>query len=263
MATGTASGRLDMMGGVADYCGSLVLECATEVSTTVQASVVPNSDVLEVTTLYGGAPTRSSAPLGILRDAAIALPAVRAALAECKAPAWMSYVFGSLAVFSRETGWLPKPGSGLLLDVQSSVPAAQGVSSSASVEVAVLRALVNLSGVAVPPRRLAVLAQVRAASLASPTCANAARPLPLLPQEAENHVVGAPCGIMDQLAVSFGVPGRVLPILCRPDEPQEPLPLPKGVVLLGCECGQGKGRQRRRSCPCAHTPCLHKQGRPV
>lgn len=49
--------------------------------------------------------------------------------------------------------------------------------------------------------------------------------------------MGAPCGIMDQLAVSFGTAGRVLPILCRPDEPLESLPLPAGVVLLGWPSG--------------------------
>ncbi len=35
-------------------------------------------------------------------------------------------------------------------------------------------------------------------------------------QEAENQVVGAPCGIMDQVVVTMGRPGGVLPILCRP-----------------------------------------------
>ena len=89
------------------------------------------------------------------------LPSVRVALASAGSPPWMSYVVGCLAVFTRETDWLPTAGTGLVLDVESTVPAAQGVSSSASVEVAVLRALVALSGVAVEPRRLAVLAQVR------------------------------------------------------------------------------------------------------
>ena len=65
-----------------------------------------------------------------------------------------------------------------------------GVSSSAALEVATARAL---GAGAIDPLRLAALCQ-----------------------EAENHVVGAPCGIMDQVVVAMGRPGAVLPILCRP-----------------------------------------------
>jgi galactokinase len=185
----------------------------SQVSTTVRASLSSGSDDLVATTMYGEAAS-ASVPLSVLREGVPALSAVREFLRRRDSPAWMAYVFGCLAVFARETGWLPPVGSGLVLDVQSTVPAAQGVSSSASVEVAVLRALVALSGRDVPPRRLAVLAQ-----------------------EAENHVVGAPCGIMDQLAVSFGSPGQVLPILCRPDEPLQSLPLPLSARVIGWPSG--------------------------
>ena len=52
-------------------------------------------------------------------------------------------------------------------------------------------------------------------------------------QEAENHVVGAPCGVMDQIAVAMGTPGRILPILCRPASVQPALVLPPGVEVVG------------------------------
>jgi galactokinase len=171
MATGIASGRLDLLGGVADYCGSLVLECATGVCTTVRASFIFD-DRFTATTSYGGSPVTFAMPLAVLRRGVVALGEIRESLREHDAPSWMNYVFGSFAVLVRETGWLPPAGTGIAVDLSSAVPAAQGVSSSASVEVAVLRALVALSGVTVSPRRLAVLAQ-----------------------EAENYVCGAPCGI--------------------------------------------------------------------
>ena len=76
-------------------------------------------------------------------------------------------------------------------------PQSVGVSSSAALEVATARAL---GADAIDPLRLAALCQ-----------------------EAENHVVGAPCGIMDQVTVAMGTPGAILPILCRPASVRPPL----------------------------------------
>jgi L-arabinokinase len=89
-----------------------------------------------------------------------------------------------------------------------------GVSSSAALEVATLRALERLSGHAFAGTALARLAQ-----------------------RAENELVGAPCGLMDQLAAAHGTAGALLPILCRPDVLAPPLPLPSGVVVAGWPSG--------------------------
>ena len=75
------------------------------------------------------------------KPAALELSAVRAFLVASDAPGWAFYVFGSLAVFFRETGWLPSTTQTLEMTMESTVPPGQGVSSSASVEVATVRAL--------------------------------------------------------------------------------------------------------------------------
>jgi galactokinase len=83
-------------------------------------------------------------------------------------------VFGALAAFVGETGWQPPAGQALSFAVTSRVPTAQGVSSSASVEVATLRALTALTGKSINGLRLAHLAQVCSAchsSLISTLCA--------------------------------------------------------------------------------------------
>ncbi len=126
----------------------------------------------------------------------------------------MFYVYGSLAVFVRETGWLPPTTHELRMSVTSTVPAGQGVSSSASIEVGTLRSVIALSGVQIPSLRVAHIAQA-----------------------AENYVVGAPCGLMDQLASALGSPGKVLPIVCRPDAVQSLVPLPDGVTVVGWPSG--------------------------
>jgi L-arabinokinase len=61
--------------------------------------------------------------------------------------------------------------------------------------------------------------------------------LATLCQEAENHVVGAPCGIMDQVTVALGVPGAVLPILCRPASVSARIPLPPEIEVVGWPTG--------------------------
>ena len=218
-----------MMGGVGDYSGSFVLEVATHVATTVEASLLAGGaaaaaggDTVElISTDFGTAhvdlaPLRAAVAGG--HHGGLSLPSIAEFLRDSGAAFWTFYVYGSLAVFVRETGWLPARaaagGPCLRLSVTSDVPTAQGVSSSASVEVATIRALSGLSGTPLTQLRIAHIAQ-----------------------NAENHVVGAPCGLMDQLASACGTAGRVLPILCRPDILSEPVPLPAGVALVGWPSG--------------------------
>jgi galactokinase len=85
------------------------------------------------------------------------------------------------------------------------------VASSAALEVATARAL---GAGALDPLRLALLCQ-----------------------EAENFVVGAPCGVMDQVAVAVGSPGAVLPILCRPASPWPVVTLPADLEIVGWPSG--------------------------
>jgi galactokinase len=193
---GSASGRLDLLGGVADYSGALVLEMPTRQGTEVVATpddafvVGPvNFSVAELVDLAGRA----------YED-------VRLELAAC--PRWTHYVVGVALVLLRH-GVIAPPR--VRLDVTSDLPASVGVASSAALEVATARAL---GATDADPLRVAALCQ-----------------------EAENHVVGAPCGIMDQVAVALGTPGAVLPILCRPASVADPVPLPAGLEIVGWPTG--------------------------
>jgi L-arabinokinase len=193
---GSAPGRLDLLGGVADYSGALVLEIPTRLETTV---VAEPSDAFV------------TGPVSFTIDEIAALarrpyPEIRDTLRT--APKWTGYLVGVALVLVRH-GVIDPPRARLV--VSSDVPASVGVSSSAALEVATARAL---GAGALDPLRLAALCQ-----------------------EAENHVVGAPCGIMDQVTVAFGTPGAVLPILCRPASPRPPVELPPGVEVVGWPTG--------------------------
>ena len=133
-------------------------------------------------------------------------------------PRWTHYVIGVAVVLVRH-GVIDPPR--VRLEITSDLPASVGVASSAALEVATARAL---GGAAVDPLRLAALCQ-----------------------EAENHVVGAPCGIMDQVAVALGTPGTVLPILCRPASAAAPVAVPSGIEIVGWPTGAAARCQRR--CP--------------
>jgi L-arabinokinase len=195
---GSAPGRLDLLGGVADYAGALVLETPTRCRTTVTATP---ADELVV------GPARLTVD-GTMGPEALA-----------DFPRWTHYLLGVAIVLVRR-GVIEPPR--VELTVQSDVPVSVGVSSSAALEVATARAL----GADLDPLRLALLCQ-----------------------EAENHLVGAPCGVMDQVAVSLGVPGSVLPILCRPAAVRPLVPL-AGREVVGWPTGvehDVSGRPYRRA----------------
>jgi L-arabinokinase len=113
---------------------------------------------------------------------------------------------------------------GLNLAVYSTVPLGAGVSSSAAVEVATMIALLDHFGVS-------------RAEEGSAASRSAVTPMGLaaLCQEVENRVVGAPCGIMDQVTSCYGRPGTLLRMVCQPHELQPPLALPAGVRVLGID----------------------------
>ena len=194
-----ASGRLDLLGGVADYSGALVLEVPTRAGTTVTAETSDSADALVV-----GDTIVTDHELRTL--AALPYPEMRDAIAGL--PRWTHYLVGVALVLLRH-GVIETATAQLA--VTSDLPQSVGLSSSAALEVATARAL---GADRLDPLQLALLCQ-----------------------EAENHVVGAPCGVMDQVTVAMGRAGAVLPILCRPAEVGAPIAIPPGLEVVGWPTG--------------------------
>lgn len=191
--TGEAPGRLDFLGGVADYSGSLVLEMPLSVTTRVTVTETAAPDLV----FHSTGQESCTLPWGTDPQ---------------DVPKWVRYPYGCLCLFSKSQRWRPQ--GGLVFRISSKVPESMGVSSSAALEVATLRALEKLSGKPFSGTKLAKLAQ-----------------------RAENEIVGAPCGLMDQLASAYGVRGALLPILCRPDQLGDPVKLPNGIIAVGWPSG--------------------------
>ncbi len=211
-----APGRLDLMGGIADYSGALVLELPLGVATYAAMQRARHNNIV-VRSLADDATHGSanvSIPLPVIAPDGEPLPYAnaRALLAGQPATAWAAYVLGPLLVLMREKG--VRLNSGLNILIASDVPAGKGVSSSAAIEVATMRALCAMTRTKLDGRALAILCQ-----------------------KAENLVVGAPCGVMDQMTSACGIKDSLLALHCQPAELQAPVYLPKQLAVWGIDSG--------------------------
>jgi galactokinase len=210
-----APGRLDVMGGIADYSGSLVLQRPIAEATFAAVQLIERP-VLEV--VSAGRTPCTIALETLAPDAApLAYEKARQMFAgeagAITAPHWVSYVAGTFLVLAHERGL--RLTSGARVVVASRVPEGKGVSSSAAIETACMHAAANAVGLALEPRDLALLCQ-----------------------KSENVVSGAPCGVMDQMTCVFGQADQLLALLCQPAELQPPVPLPDNIELWGIDSGE-------------------------
>ncbi len=210
-----APGRLDVMGGIADYSGSLVLQLP--IGRATHAAVQRATDG-SFTIVSGDPTTRSWRTYRVAVDRLAKLvaegdyAAARAYFLGDPESAWAAYVAGVPVALMRERGVSFDGGARVL--VTSDVPEGKGVSSSAALEVATMTAIGAAFGVD-----------------------GGARDVALLSQLVENRVVGAPCGVMDQMASSCGEQGRLLALLCQPAELQGLVPLPADAAVWGLDSG--------------------------
>ena len=67
-------------------------------------------------------------------------------------------------------------------------------------------------------------------------------------QQVENLIVGAPCGVMDQMAAICGEAGSLMALLCQPAEFQGGVRLPDELGVWGIDSGDSSRGDRRRLC---------------
>ena len=202
-----APGRLDVMGGIADYSGSLVLELPIAEATFAAIQLIPEPQ-LNFVTLLDDEPHHSSFSIS-LRD--LEGDYETAGSHFQRDNAWAAYVAGVFLVLMRERDIRFTSGANIL--ISSRVPPGKGVSSSAALEVAVMEAVTKAFNIDVGPRDVALLCQ-----------------------RVENMVVGAPCGVMDQMTAVFGERDRLLALLCQPAE-SKTITLPPQLKLWGIDSG--------------------------
>lgn len=185
-----APGRVNLLGEHTDYNGGFVLPVPLDLC--VAAAIGP-----------GPAPGLVELYSQNLRKSA------RVYLNAGPKRRWTDYVLGCLQFACDGISSPP----GFRIALKSTVPIGAGVSSSAALEVAVLRAVRALLGLELDDKALARLGR-----------------------RAENEFAGMPCGIMDQMVASVGVPGAALFLDTRSLD-FEPVALPKGVRVITVHSG--------------------------
>ena len=209
---GVAHGRLDVMGGIADYSGSLVLQMPIRQETRVRITLREDFQCTLHSNLMGGASSTVAVDYRkFFLDGQVRYDFARQQFKKNQNESWIAYVIGCVLVLQKEKKIDFK---GADFDIQSDVPLGKGVSSSASLEVATMKALAN----AYPLSFIGT-------------------ELPRLAQRAENLIAGAPCGLMDQLTSFFGEPRKLLPMVCQPDQLKVPISLPSDVWFVGVDSG--------------------------
>jgi len=216
-----APGRLDVMGGIADYSGSTVLQLPLKESTVMFCQYHHTPEFRLVSQAIDGDADAQvfCMPMSDFFDGKSGLACSEVHMHHYfnslgDESRWAAYVAGVITVLMVHTDCDISTKRGLQLHVSSTVPPGKGVSSSAALEVATMRALCCLLELTLSAHEQALLCQ-----------------------RVENHIVGAPCGLMDQMASSCGQQGALMRMLCQPDIVEEPVLLPDGLSLWGIDSG--------------------------
>lgn len=225
---GIAPGRVNLIGEHTDYNDGFVLPIAINRQTIVAVAPTANDS----STLLAH---------NLEREVTIDFTTPHPPLARDDERAFINYPLGVVEQF-REVLMQSYPGRAIgNFDalISSTVPVGSGLSSSASVEVAVLKALEGLTGI--------ILDRVEGA---------------LLCQRAEHTYPGTPCGIMDMFISSMGMANHALLIDCRTNEAR-PVTLPTAEdctvlivdTLIKHDLAAGEYAERRATCASAARTC--------
>ena len=210
-----APGRLDVMGGLAEYSGALVLNMTLgdHVCVAVQArrdgmisiSAAPHSD--------GGA--AEEIPVSRLCESngrGVSAEPRHGANAVLR-PDLRTCALGGLTEALRAE-LLPTPTGGLSICVGSSLPDASGSGRNAAVAAATIVACAAALDRALEPLAVAAVCQ-----------------------RVENDWLGAPVGVADAVCALVGEPNTLLEVRCEPCTLGGSIHLPEDLLLLGIDCG--------------------------
>lgn len=208
-----APGRVNLIGEHTDYNQGLVLPCAIGVETRIAWAPRNDRQVRVIAADFDD------------EQDAFSLDAIT----HHPGGGWRDYVRGMIAVMQARG----QPLAGADLAIAGDIPRGAGLSSSASLQVAVGQAMLSAIGQSPDPVALALNAQA-----------------------AESDFVGVKCGVMDQLASAASVVGSALMIDCR-DLTLKPVPVRDDIAILIIHSGvvrglvEGHYNQRRAECEAA------------
>ena len=189
VALAHAHGRANLIGEHTDYNDGLVLPCLISNRTEIAIAMRDDDLVCGISNQF---------------------EADRKAIHDELDGDWLGFVIGALHQLLPSGGRL----QGLDVAVKSTIPPGAGVSSSAALEIALLRGL------------------AMAQQLNCPADEQLAR----MAQRIEHDFIGTQCGIMDQMVVAAASPGTCMMLDCRSLDRRH-IPLPVGYVIAVVHSG--------------------------
>ncbi|UCD28621.1 MAG: hypothetical protein JSV03_16320 [Planctomycetota bacterium] len=211
-----APGRIDCMGGMADFSGALALQIPTERCCYMAAG--PRNDQKVYVESLGwnsdGTPAVGEWPLQSFYQSDGQLVTSEALVERFKNCSWVGHVAGVFLALL-ESGDIPHYAGGATLVFQSNIPPSAGVASSAAIQVVTAKTLVDLFEVDLDAQKLA-----RACRMVN------------------TAILGHEPGLVDHLTCLLGEADSLLQIRCQPDFVLGTLPLPKDVTIAGVDSGK-------------------------
>ncbi len=209
-------GRLDLMGGNDDYTGGLVFEKTIREATF--AAVQPRHDRQvrfsnpAVRALGWNDLVVFSLDDLVAGDGLKSIPQMRDWVNSDPLRSWCAYIIGDLYLLMQR--FPEKITHGFDLLITSDVPLGKGVSSSAALEVAPMKAMAAIYGIPAAGVELAAWTQW-----------------------VEIALTQSACGIMDQVAVILGDEDVFVPMICQPSQVLPRVKMPDNLLVWGIDSG--------------------------
>ncbi len=184
-----APGRVNLIGEHTDYNQGFVLPCAIDYHTVISCAKRKDDIVRVIAADYAEECDQFS-----LLEPIVA----------CEAPLWANYLRGVIKHLQQQTSAF----RGMDMVISGNVPQGAGLSSSASLEVAIGTAIQQLWNLPLTPAEIALNGQA-----------------------AENQFVGCNCGIMDQMISALGQQDHALLLDCRSLETRA-IAMPEDMAVL-------------------------------
>lgn len=209
-------GRLDLMGGNDDYTGGLVFEKTIREATF--AALQPRQDRQvhfsnpAVRDLGWSDLVIFSLDDLLTGDGLKDVPQMRDWVNSDARRSWCAYIIGDLYLLMQR--FPEKITHGFNLLIASDVPLGKGVSSSAALEVAPMKAMAAMYGIPTAGVELAAWTQW-----------------------VEIALTQSACGIMDQVAVILGDEDVFVPMICQPSQVLPRVKMPGNLLVWGIDSG--------------------------
>jgi galactokinase len=211
-----APGPLDVMGGISEYSGAVVLgyPLGDGVTVTVQPRETAEFVIIGLGTFQSAQTGRIVVPAAdVFGDDVRQNPSSLAQRFDAAELLWVRAIVGALYAM-RVSGKVEADQLGATIVVDSSLPRIDSCAFRAAVAVSVIAALSKAWALRFEPAEAAILAT-----------------------RGENDIGGLPCGTGPALSVLHSRSGMLTPIDCRANAPLAPAPMPTGVTLVGVDCG--------------------------